>query len=125
MRRFPQTGYAADGATEAEAALERALQVKQGAFILAPEFLLSGNGFPDLVRFVGGPKLLLPHPKRTTTATRSSSSFTISSTETGGGSSSSSFRGDRRLVRVVIARYLVDRAVRQFEKDASAGVPKE
>lgn len=119
MRRFPQTGYAADGATEAEAAFERALQLKQGAFVLASEFFLDGGGFLDLVRFVGGPKLLLPQPKRT-----SSSDNGIGSTEASG-SSSSRFRGDRRLVRVVIARYLVDRAVRQFEKDAASGGSKE
>lgn len=113
VRRFPETGYAPDGATAAEAAFEAALVVKQGAFILTPEYLEPPRSFLDLVRlFVGGPKLLLPHPKRSSESGGISGNKSISSTET------SSFRGDRRLLRVMIARYIVDRAVRQYEKAA-------
>lgn len=114
VRRFPETGYTSDGATAEEVAFEAALVVKQGAFVLAPEYLEPVSSFLDLLRsFVGGQKLLLPHPKR------SGESSSISSTET------SSFRGDRRLIRVVIARYIVDQAVRQYEKDAALTNAKE
>jgi len=82
------------------------LWIKQGGFVLALESLESPTGVLDLLRFVGGPKLLLPHRASTR----------ISSTE----AASSSFRGDRRLIRVVIARYIVDQLVRQLERSEGA-----
>ena len=112
MRHFRETGYAHDGAIEPEVAFEQALTVKRGAFVLVPEYLESATCFRELLGFVGGPKLLLPHSKPRAEETTSASTITITSSETG----TSGFRGDRRLIRLVVARYLVDRAIRQFEK---------
>lgn len=113
MRRFRETGYAHDGATEPEVAFEQALAVKRGAFVLAPEYLESITCVRELLGFVGGAKLLLPHSKR---GADGSTSRSTGSTE----AATSGFRGDRRLIRLVIARYLVHCAIRQFDK-AGAG----
>lgn len=115
VRHFQETGYAHDGAIEPEVAFERALTVKRGALGLTPEYLQSATGFRELLGFIGGPKLLLPHSKRRTEESTSASASIITSSKT----ATSCFRGDRRLIRLVVARYLVDRAIRQFEKAAA------
>jgi hypothetical protein len=108
VRRFSETGYGLDAATEAEADFEQALHVQRGGFVLSPKYLDSAPNFLALLQFVGGPKLLHQHGKKCTNATAS-----IATSES---ASSSGFRGDRRLIRLVIARCFVDRAILQFER---------
>ncbi|OQR87353.1 hypothetical protein ACHHYP_09086 [Achlya hypogyna] len=94
IKQFDQTGYS-DGRVPAELAFERHLRFEKGAFTLDAAYLASTDptsNFCALVQHLGGPRLLPSH----------------------------SFRSDRRVVRIVLARIFADSVIRKFKLAVAA-----
>ena len=100
-----------DGATPCERSYEQVLRVQKGAFVVQDaEYLGSDAGtqaFLDMVRQAAGPSLLPKHKGK-----EPGEMSTISTTTTT--TTTVSFQGERRLVRLVIFRYFLGRAIRRF-----------
>ena len=114
VKHFRDTEYGSDGVTSFEQAFEQALRVKKGAFVLVEtsdtKNTTGGGGdqscffffFLQMLQHIGGGPTLLPkkekEPKKKDRKEASSLSF----------------QSDRRLVRLVIFRYFLDRAISRF-----------
>lgn len=101
VKRFRETDLPCDGPTACERAFEKVLETKKGAFVIQDSDYFETDALMDMVLQVGGTTLL---PKRN------------KSDDAGGSQASStlSFSSDRRLMRLIIFRYLLDRAIRRF-----------
>lgn len=100
VKWFRETDLPCDGPTACERAFEKVLEAKKGAFLIQDSDYFEANAFMEMVLQVGS-ETLLPKNK---------------SDDAGGSKMNSnlSFRSDRRLMRLVIFRYFLDRAIRQF-----------
>ncbi len=101
-----------DGATPCERAYEQVLKVKKGAFVVQDtDYLETEAGmqaFLDMVRQVSGSSLL---PKKEKSPGENSTT-----------TSTLGFQGERRLVRLVIFRSFLDRAIRRFLQQQAEGM---
>ncbi|KDO20849.1 hypothetical protein SPRG_14080 [Saprolegnia parasitica CBS 223.65] len=114
IKHFSVTGYV-DGRTVAEVAFERHLQFEKSAFTLAPSYLaLPANaptGFCALLQhFLAGPRLL-PASTDETSGDNNDSATTSRAPD-----AVQSFRSDRRVVRLVLARLLADVVMAKYER---------
>ncbi|CAM9498650.1 unnamed protein product [Ectocarpus sp. 12 AP-2014] len=130
LRNFQKTGIKGDGRTAAELSFEEGLKVHRGAY-LGGAFVkdTQADRFYDMCRQVGGPRLLPSKPRDYGTATPSKQESSTSSAEDSTnervdfaeiGSAETegqSFRADRRLIRLVVFRYMFDKAIRKFQAD--------
>jgi hypothetical protein len=109
---YVDTGYSDDGATLAEVTFEECLFVERGAVVLEPDFFETEEGLEilfDRFRELGGTHLL---PKRDDER-RQKADHADAADES---RDVQSFRADRRLLRVTIARYYADVAWRKFKR---------
>ncbi|EQC39869.1 hypothetical protein SDRG_02527 [Saprolegnia diclina VS20] len=117
IKHFAGTGYV-DGRTAAEVALERHLQFEKGAFTLTPSYLElpadAPNGFCALLQhFLSGPRLL-PSSIEETHGDNNNSVATSRAPD-----AVQSFRSDRRVVRLVLARLFADVVIAKFKRSRS------
>jgi hypothetical protein len=112
VKRFRETDLPCDGPTACERAFEKVLEAKRGAFVIQNPVYFETAAFMDMVLQVGGATLL---PKRS------------KSDDTGGSQASEalSFKSDRRLMRLLIFRYFLDRAIRRFLKASNETMNKQ
>ena len=121
LTHFDDTGYADDGASEAEVTFEECLQLERGAFVLLPDYYLTGDGLDMLfARFqeLGGPSLL---PKRGADRVAAANDARAAAEAAGDDpdvapDGTQSFRSDRRLIRLAIARYFADQCWRRYDR---------
>lgn len=109
---YVDTGYSNDGATVAEVTFEECVYTDRGAIVIEPDFYLTDEGIDLLFerfRELGGDHLL---PKRDEDR-RAAADHADAAEES---KDSQSFRADRRLIRVSIARYYADVAWRKFQR---------
>jgi hypothetical protein len=116
VKHFADTEYGSDGVTSYEQAFEQALRVKRGAFVLVEasdtKSTIGGDGdqpfsfcfFLRMLQHIGGGPALLPKKEKESDKKKDRKE----------GSSSLSFQSDRRLMRLVIFRYFLDRAISRF-----------
>lgn len=126
VQHFDATGYRADGATDGEIVLEGVLMKKKGAWTVDPDYYDTEEGcqfFFDMMRQLGGDHLMPKRPQEL----REESEQAKAMAENQAGSdeegdvneqtqTTQTFRGDRRLVRLLIFRYFADQAWRKFER---------
>mmetsp|Transcript_3106 Transcript_3106/g.9244 ORF Transcript_3106/g.9244 Transcript_3106/m.9244 type:complete len:312 (-) Transcript_3106:198-1133(-) len=142
VENFPQTGYKADGGSDCEIFLEEHLVATRGAWTVKEEYYNTDDGcdmFFGMLMQLGGDHLL---PKRSTELRREGNKAKRrveadgDDIEDGGGrevddpdesekkdpqgGSSQSFRGDRRLVRILIFRYFADMVWARFKRAHAA-----
>lgn len=112
VKRFRETDLPCDGPTACERAFEKALETKKGAFVIKDPNNFETAAFMDMVLQLGGASLL---PKRSKPG------------DAGGcqASETLSFKSDRRLIRLVIARYFLDRAICRFLKASNETMSKQ
>jgi len=123
LAHYDDTGYADDGATEAEVTFEECLQFERGAFVVLPEYYTTDDGQDMLfARFkeLGGASLL---PKRAADRIAAANDHKAAVEAAAAADDadvapdgSQSFRGDRRLVRLLIARYFADQCWRRYDR---------
>lgn len=106
VKRFKEADLPCDGATPCERAFEKALETKKGAFIVQDPDFVNSNLFLDMIVQTGG-STLSPKRDKPDDASGSKASSTLS------------FRSDRRLMRLIIFRYFLDRAIRRFLQAAT------
>lgn len=109
---YVDTGYSDDGATLAEVTFEECIFLDKGAIVIEPDFYGTEEGVDILIdRFkeLGGDHLL---PKRDDER-RNKAEHADAAEDS---KDSQSFRADRRLIRVTIARYYADVAWRKFAR---------
>jgi len=131
VEKFDVTGYKADGATDCEIFYEESLKVYRGAWTVDEDFYTTEEGldsFFGMFLQLGGDHLVPKRPKeiRQVAAKAKAKAEGIDDDEEddddgengnqSNGSESQSFRGDRRLVRLVIFRYFADQAWKKFER---------
>ncbi|CAM9476639.1 unnamed protein product, partial [Pylaiella littoralis] len=127
VRNFDKTGIKGDSRTAAELSFEESLKVDRGAYV-GKMFVSDTHAkqFFDLCKQVGGPRLLPSKPRGrgadlslesngpVASVHRPSSqdvnNVEVDATKTEG----QSFRADRRLVRLVVFRYMFDKAIRKY-----------
>jgi len=109
---FVDTGYSDDGATLSEVTFEECVFLERGAIVIEPDFYETDEGIDILVdRFkeLGGNHLM---PKRDDERREKAGNADAAEES----KDSQSFRSDRRLIRVAIARYYADVAWRKFAR---------
>jgi len=109
---YVDTGYSNDGATVSEVTFEECLYSDRGAIVIEADFYLTDEGIDilfDRFRELGGDHLL---PKRDEDR-RAAAEHADAAEES---KDTQSFRADRRLIRVTIARYFADVAWRKFQR---------
>ena len=146
VANFEMTKYPADGRSEAELAFESMLKYdRRGGFVLPIAKkneetrtidTINADALDALVATVeslGGPKLLHRAPKKTKPIEKNGDEGDDSDDDEGGaddadeapvsGQTGPSFRSDRRIVRLLIARYWADQIIQKYsalksERDA-------
>jgi len=125
---FKATGYETDGRSPEEIAFEKNLAFnRRGGFTIpitemdaSKKLLINEDGFRmffDMMVSLGGPKLLARGPKSTMDGDDDGGADDPDDLKS---SSGPSFRADRRIVRLLIARYWADLIISRFyvsEKD--------
>ena len=139
VQNFEATGYRADGATDGEIVLEGVLLKKKGAWTVDRDYYETKEGcefFFAMMRQLGGDHLMPKRPQEL----REESEQAKAMAENQGSDddadtneqsqTTQTFRGDRRLVRLLIFRYFADQAWRKFqryrqEKESEAATTEE
>ena len=114
VERYQDTGYVEDGASDAEVTFDECLYVERGAFVLNPEYYTEPDGIDLLLqRFseLGGPHLLAKRDEERRQRANDDGPVDEAARE-----DTQTFRSDRRLVRVCMARYFADVCWRKFQK---------
>lgn len=118
---FKKTGYGTDARGPAEKDFEEALIFKRQCGFTLPIENEDGiddcvlNTFIDMMMSLSGPKLLLRGPKTSTDANEDEDNAAQAGEEMAIGSRCPSFRSDRRVLRLLIARYWADRIIEKFQ----------
>jgi len=110
VERYQDTGYTNDGATDAEVTFDECLFVDRGAFVLEPEYYTADDGVDMLLerfRELGGDHLLAKRDEERRLASLEDGPDEVKE-------DTQTFRSDRRLIRVCIARYFADVCWRKF-----------
>eukprot|EP00511_Aplanochytrium_stocchinoi_P005856 CAMPEP_0204838398 /NCGR_PEP_ID=MMETSP1346-20131115/30815_1 /ASSEMBLY_ACC=CAM_ASM_000771 /TAXON_ID=215587 /ORGANISM="Aplanochytrium stocchinoi, Strain GSBS06" /LENGTH=278 /DNA_ID=CAMNT_0051974427 /DNA_START=238 /DNA_END=1078 /DNA_ORIENTATION=- len=134
VEKFEATGYKLDGATDCENYFEESLRVYRGAWVVTEDYYTTLEGcdnFFGMLLQLGGDHLLpkRPRDKRAVAArakvlaegptddnSEDEEEEEENNDKDNASSSAQSFRGDRRLVRLMIFRYYADQAWKKFER---------
>ncbi|KAG5192892.1 hypothetical protein JKP88DRAFT_260801 [Tribonema minus] len=126
VKNFAVTGMKCDSRAEAEMKFEEALQFKRGAYAVAESFLQE-SGFTDLCAYLGKAEKLLPRAAGRTVHEADDEGQTDTDGNQGaeadepsgggGGGEMQSFRADRRLLRILIARHFFKVARSNYAKE--------
>jgi len=124
VENFPATKYSSDGGTDCEIYLETSLRAQRGAWTVSEEYFSTDKGcdmFFGMLMQLGGDHLL---PKRSLEMREMSAKAKVQAAEKdedneerkNSSEDGQSFRGDRRLVRLLIFRYFADMAWSKFTR---------